>query len=1088
MVGRFWLLLLLAGCLAAPSAGYAQRENYKWYFGNKGAIDFSGGAPVETPTSRMSTEEGCSSIADPATGDLLFYTDGVSVWNRAHNVMKNGLGMFGHFSSTQSALIVPLPGSTTIYYIFTAGVGPYEPAVGFGICYSVVDMSLDSGYGAVIMKNVLIGPQTCEKLTAIRFCGPYRNGYWVIAHGWQSNNFLAWPLESNGVGAPVISTTGLTPDGVPSGTIGYLKASPDGTRLAMATYSFSELQLFHFDRMTGVVTLDFGLGIGPGSYGVSFSPNNSKLYVSQGSLATSPFTKLYQFDLSAGGPGAVALSKKVIATGGAAGGMQIGPDRKLYIALRGIGMGIIDDPDVSAEVSHYHILQMNYGAPIYGIPNLIDARECRILPKAGFAVTDSDICQGECITIFDTTSPATAQRIWHFEGTDKSTSTAAIVRLCYQTPGTYSITLDASTSDGTDRAVKMITVHPPPQLSVSPDTTFCIGGTASLVADGAEHYRWQPDDHLSCATCPAITVAPLRTTTYTVIGTSAAGCADTARVTVWVDTLLTIEAGTDTVIMHGDSTEIWVSQGPYARYRWTPAAGLSCTDCQVPTARPDTTTTYYVVVTAPGACPAMDSVRVEVRRRNGIDAGPDIAVCRGDSARLHVTGGTSFVWTPATGLSCANCPDPVAAPDATTTYEVTTTNPDGSRSRDSITLTVLSPPNAHAGPGVTIDSGKATRLSASGGTIYQWKPARGLSCADCPDPIAAPDSTTTYLLLVTDSSGCWARDSITVTVRRPSVVVIDPPFILSAGRDTAICRGDSISLTATGAIAYRWTPDSALACPSCAATIAHPMATTAYIVRGTDSIGRVALDTVIVTVLPAGTFVAHIDRDHTIFPGSSKTIPVLLDAPADPMAISAFGFTIRYQPHILRLAPIRTDGTLLSRWAITTIQRDDTVGILRATAQAPPGEILTGAGTLIDLPFTAYLNRIDTSSIVFEIDLPDGPCTDQRISPGFMKLDSICGLNFRLIEATSSLYGIKPVTPNPFGPVGEIGFSLGLDGMTSVEIFNGGGERVALLAHGMMGPGRYGVKWDASAYPAGMYFCRIVSGDWSGIVKFIMIR
>ncbi|MEP7220629.1 MAG: hypothetical protein ABI876_17010, partial [Bacteroidota bacterium] len=99
MVGRFWLLFLLAGCLAAPSAGYAQKENFKWYFGNKGAIDFSGGTPVEAPASRMFTQEGCSSIADPVTGELLFYTDGVTVWNRVHDVMRNGLGLSGHFSS-----------------------------------------------------------------------------------------------------------------------------------------------------------------------------------------------------------------------------------------------------------------------------------------------------------------------------------------------------------------------------------------------------------------------------------------------------------------------------------------------------------------------------------------------------------------------------------------------------------------------------------------------------------------------------------------------------------------------------------------------------------------------------------------------------------------------------------------------------------------------------------------------------------------------------------------------------------------------------------------------------------------------------
>jgi hypothetical protein len=109
-------LILLVLCL--PLFGLAQKEGNVWYFGENAGLDFNSGSPVALTDGMLNTDEGCASICD-ANGSLLFYTDGMTVYNRNHGIMPNGTGLLGHSSSTQSAIIVKKPMSNNLYYIFT---------------------------------------------------------------------------------------------------------------------------------------------------------------------------------------------------------------------------------------------------------------------------------------------------------------------------------------------------------------------------------------------------------------------------------------------------------------------------------------------------------------------------------------------------------------------------------------------------------------------------------------------------------------------------------------------------------------------------------------------------------------------------------------------------------------------------------------------------------------------------------------------------------------------------------------------------------------------------------------------------------
>ena len=156
--------LFLYIILTIFNVGFAQNEANIWYFGENAGLDFNSGTPMTLLDGALDTAEGCASISD-ISGSLLFYTDGITVWNQNHDVMLNGSGLNGHPSSTHSAIIVPKPQSSNIYYIFTVD---FE-AGSNGLQYSEVDMALDSGLGGITSnKNILLHTPSTEKITAIK--------------------------------------------------------------------------------------------------------------------------------------------------------------------------------------------------------------------------------------------------------------------------------------------------------------------------------------------------------------------------------------------------------------------------------------------------------------------------------------------------------------------------------------------------------------------------------------------------------------------------------------------------------------------------------------------------------------------------------------------------------------------------------------------------------------------------------------------------------------------------------------------------------------------------------------------------------
>ena len=159
----------------------------------------------------MATNEGCATISDCA-GNLLFYTDGSFVWDNTHTQMPNGFDLMGDPSSSQSAVVVPKPGSPNIYYIFTVDNNVQVD----GLRYSEVDLSLNGGLGDVTaVKNILLHAPTTEKITAVLHSN--LTDIWVIAHTWNSNTYEAYLVSATGVNTtPILSNVGATVGTQPS--------------------------------------------------------------------------------------------------------------------------------------------------------------------------------------------------------------------------------------------------------------------------------------------------------------------------------------------------------------------------------------------------------------------------------------------------------------------------------------------------------------------------------------------------------------------------------------------------------------------------------------------------------------------------------------------------------------------------------------------------------------------------------------------------------------------------------------------------------------------------------------------------------
>jgi hypothetical protein len=479
--------------------GYTGNEQNNWYFGYGNGITFNTIPPSAVSQSSIYTLEGSASISD-GNGNLLFYTNGVTVYNSQHKVMTNGTGLKGDDNSTQSSIIVPnpSPNKKNLYYIFTA---KNLSGTSFGgIHYYEVDMSKGDpdpisgnhlGELLPIEKELLAS--STEQLAAIK---GLNNCMYVVAHGYGLNNdkIFVFTITENGLQSGYKSFTLGSIHEQLSGGSGQMKFSSNGEILAIPKLSNdnhpSKIDFFKFDKSTGTITnliFTYDLGLwtsGDGyPYGLEFSPNGKLLYYTT-------THGLFQIDISLG-----INQKSICVASNVDGQLQLGPDNKIYVK-NGFNLSVIESPNLPGSQCSFieDAIKLRVSNISSGLPNFVAnfqadkpqivADECYKSNAISFIplIADVSLLPNESLK-WSVIEQSTTQPV---SIADETNNTA---KLYVSEEGTVKVRLDKTSPCGNTFTVKDIKISSTCGALVCPDVD--VKSTCPIWVDENERFNFQ---------------------------------------------------------------------------------------------------------------------------------------------------------------------------------------------------------------------------------------------------------------------------------------------------------------------------------------------------------------------------------------------------------------------------------------------------------------------------------------------------------------------------------------------------------------------------------------------------------------------
>ncbi len=510
------LTVLLA--LLLSTSLFAQREADNWIFNGGAGLNFTTGDPVPLYiNSPVGFHSGA--IMSDTMGNIQFYFDGNTVYNRNDEVMLNGDGMLPVHNGTwaQAAIAFPKPNSDIQYYIF--GITDYQ--FPDGIYYSIVDMTLDEGLGGVTaVKNVKLtaANNAAEHLFVLK--NSQGDGYWVITRLCNDDRYASFKVDATGVNpVPVYSSPGIYRDYLESG--GPSKASPDKKYLVSCYWPNSlgplnNFEVCSFDAETGQIEFLYYIALpnNLGSYAeptdLEFSPDSKYLYVAYVGMNTWSGGALYQFNMQLAADSAAFHDSGVLVKAHTPWSLQLSNNGRIYGSCLTDTCGptvdeyisVINRPWELGAACDFDSLAVYCGGKhhAWDCPNFLLDYLYRFEWEA------DDYCQGTTVLFNPHFVPTPDSVLWFFdEFAPGNYSSELSPAYTFQNAGIHEVEVDIWYPTGRfEHTSREIEIFPTPNPDLGQDIVICEGTTVSLNANCvSDMYSWSTGQFGS----PEITVS-----------------------------------------------------------------------------------------------------------------------------------------------------------------------------------------------------------------------------------------------------------------------------------------------------------------------------------------------------------------------------------------------------------------------------------------------------------------------------------------------------------------------------------------------------------------------------------------------------
>ncbi len=747
------ICIILIVLFLSPFSVSGQGEFNNWYFGYKAGVTFNSGSPGIILNGQMDAYRTSVSVSD-SLGNLLFYSNGESVWNKNHQVMPNGSGLHANINCDQTVGVIRKIEDDSSYYLFTM-MNTYWPFSPYnGLHYSVINMRLNGGLGDIENGSKEIPLQTMYDVPMLMATVRHHNNKdaWVIVRNmFNANNFSAFLITSSGISTtPVISQSSSPANELSYCNPGTMRVSPDGNKL-VCPYQ-DTVEFCGFNSGNGQITPLFLFKTGPklfntGWHYMEFSLDSKYLYCSTGDW---PWTSsnIYQYDASKTDSALFKQSEILVGYRNRGVHLQRGPDGKIYGGEAGKdSLSVIQNPDQQGIACNYqpHIISLSGRQCTQGMPDL--------LQRYYIFINAQGKCEHIPVLFNPVIWPPADTIRWNFG--DPSSGSANVSNLTnpihvFSNAGTYTVELYVRHNDNrTDTTWKNITIYPSPSPTITGNISPCVGVTEVYQTQpGFSDYQW--------------------THTGTLISGGTAG-----------DNSITIQwnsPGSQSVGVNYRN-----SQGCYAQLPFSlpvSVAQISTVSITINTPLTNvcsgTAASFTATPINPGTNP------VYIWKVNDVATGPNIPV---------------FTYIPANNdvITCVLNSDvscPVGNPAVSNAI--------------ALTVNPLAPVSVSISPAVNpVCEGipvtfNATPVNPGLSPAYQWK-VNGLN-------VGSNSNTYSYVPLNGDVVNCILTSSLTTCVTsnpatsNPVTMTVNPVLPVSvsiAASATSVCSGASVTLTAT---------------------------------------------------------------------------------------------------------------------------------------------------------------------------------------------------------------------------------------------------------------------------------------------------